>query len=75
MEGIRMEGIRMEKSNIHVALKGEFWEVEEEGNPDGIQKFASQAAAMVAGRELAKEKKVDFIVHAKDGSIKQRDSY
>jgi hypothetical protein len=64
-----------DKANIHVAQKGDCWEVEEEGNAEGIQKFTSQAAAMVAGRELAKEKSVDFIVHGKDGSIKLRDSY
>jgi hypothetical protein len=61
--------------NIHVVHKSDSWAVEEEGKVDESMPFDTQEGAIEVAREMARRNKVELIVHAKDGTIRLRDSY
>lgn len=56
--------------DVHVQPAGGKWKVS--GLSDT---FETQAEAAKAGRTLAREKQVEFILHGEDGRIRHRDSY
>jgi hypothetical protein len=58
------------KEDVHVQPKGEKWTVS-----GSAQQFETQEEAEELGRQMAKEKQCEFILHGEDGQIRQRDSY
>ncbi|CAN7768979.1 DUF2188 domain-containing protein [Cupriavidus necator] len=59
--------------NIHVVrVEGLQWVVETEDGPTDRQFFPSREAAIAAGTAMAQQKKVDLIVHGRDGLIRRR---
>ncbi len=63
------------KKNIHtVPYKGKWAVIEEDSSiPLGIH--GTQRNAVKHGREVAKERGVEHIIHGKDGKIQGRESY
>jgi hypothetical protein len=61
---------------IHVVPRGtRRWAVEREGANRPASMHATQAEATKAGRALAMRDRAEFIVHGKNGQIRNRDSY
>lgn len=63
-------------NNKHVVPRpnGE-WAVRNSGAAKATRLFETQAAAIKFGREVARRDGVEFYVHRKDGTIRERDSY
>ncbi|WP_436355503.1 DUF2188 domain-containing protein [Brevundimonas sp. CEF1] len=51
------------------------WAVRNSGATRATKVFDTQAAAIKFGRNAAKKDGVEFYVHRKDGTIRERDSY
>ena len=51
------------------------WAVRNSGASRATRVFDTQAAAIKFGRNAAKKDGVEFYVHRKDGTIRERDSY
>ena len=69
------EGARMARGDIHTVPLGYGWANEREGQGRAISKHATKAAAAKAGRETARRDKVEHLIHKKDGTIGERNSY
>lgn len=61
--------------NVHVVPHGDEWAVEREGAERATSVHDRQQDAIDAGRALAQRDKVEFFIHATDGTIRERDSY
>jgi len=61
--------------NIHVVPHGNKWEVKREGNPSPISSHNLKDRAIDFGRPLAKNQGSEFVIHRKDGTIQDKDSY
>lgn len=63
-------------ANKHVVPRpnGE-WAVRSSGAAKATKVFDTQAAAIKFGRDAARRDGVEFYVHRKDGTIRDRDSY
>jgi hypothetical protein len=51
------------------------WAVTREGTEAPLSLHATQAAAAEAGRAVAREDQVEFVLHGVDGEIREKDSY
>jgi hypothetical protein len=60
---------------VHVVPRDERWAVEREGNSRASSLHDTQSGAERAGRPTAKADKTEFLLHGRDGRIRQRDSY
>ena len=61
--------------NQHVTPKGDQWAVQGEGNSRATSVHETQAEAIDAAREIARNQKSELIIHGTDGRIRARDSY
>ncbi|WP_454743952.1 DUF2188 domain-containing protein [Cupriavidus necator] len=64
----------MPGNDIHVVPDGDRWAVEAESG-QGRETYDTQAAAIAAGTERAKQKKVELFIHGGDGQIRERNSF
>ncbi|QUN28688.1 DUF2188 domain-containing protein [Cupriavidus sp. KK10] len=64
----------MPGQNIHVVPAGDGWAVEIEGG-HGKETYDTQAEAIAAGTEKAKQMKVELFIHGLDGQIRERNSF
>ena len=62
-------------SNLHVVPGKRLWVLKEEGAMKPIYGASLKIEAINFGKELAKIRKCDFVVHNKDGSISKVTSY
>jgi hypothetical protein len=65
----------MAATNVHVVPHGDEWAVEREGGARATSVHSTQADAIEAGRALAQRDEVELLVHAQDGSIRDRSTY
>ncbi|MDQ0142085.1 DUF2188 domain-containing protein [Cupriavidus necator] len=65
----------MPGKNIHVVPVDSGWAVESEGGDGGRQLFTSQEDAIAAGTEAARQRKVELLIHGRDGQIRERNSF
>ncbi|WP_454752141.1 DUF2188 domain-containing protein [Cupriavidus necator] len=63
----------MQGIDVHVVPVGDRWAVETEGV--GRETFDTQAEAIAAGAERAKQTKVELFIHGRDGQIRERNSF
>ena len=63
------------KRNIHTVPYGDKWAVKEEGSSIPLGIHGTKKKAVGHGREVAKERGVEHIIHGKDGKIQGRESY
>jgi hypothetical protein len=61
--------------NLHVIPRGAGWAVVSEGGKRVTSVHATQRAAIQAGRELARYRSGELVIHGRDGRIRARDSY
>ncbi|WP_346008628.1 DUF2188 domain-containing protein [Janibacter terrae] len=63
------------KKNIHTVPAGGGWANLREGAQRASSTHATKAEAQAAGRAAAKKDAVEHLVHKKDGTIGERNSY
>ena len=51
------------------------WQIRRQGIRTPISEHRLQGTAVAKARHIAKKKKVELFIHAKDGRISRRDSY
>lgn len=63
--------------NIHTVYNSgrDMWENKEEGNSVPLSSHHTKDAAVDAGAALARARRVEHIIHGRDGSIQSRNSY
>lgn len=66
-----------QKKDVHVVPNKDKggWDVVREGSERASNHFDTKAEAEKRGRELAKQDKVEYVPHGKDGKIQDPDSY
>lgn len=72
---LREEGISMSKKNQHVVPAGGDWGVRGAGNGRLTSRHETQADAIDAAREIARNQHSEVVIHRPNGQIRDRDSY
>lgn len=65
----------MTKGDIHTTKHDDSWVNKAEGNQRASNTAPTKAEAQAKGREMAIERGVEHIVHRKDGTIGERNTY
>jgi len=65
----------MAKRNQHVVPHDGKWAVRGEGNQRVTRVTDTQREAIDAARDIAQRQKAEVIIHKRDGTIRDRDSY
>lgn len=61
---------------IHVTQRSDGdWQLKPEGNQRAIKITDTQKEAINVGRDLAREKQTELVIHGKDGKIRDKESY
>jgi hypothetical protein len=63
------------KKDIHVVPHGDKWATRKEGADRAGKVTDTQKSAIEKAREQAIREKVEVVIHRKDGSIRDSDSY
>ncbi len=61
--------------NQHVVRHGSDWAVRGAGNHRVTGIFDTQAEAVEAGRDIARNQGSELLIHGRDGQIRARESY
>lgn len=64
-----------DKPPVHVLSREDGWAVVREGNDRATSVHPTQAEATKAGREIARENGTEFLLHARDGRVRDRSDY
>ena len=62
------------RSNVRVVQRENGWGTLREGAQRATQVFETQARAIQAGRQMARQGKGELLIHGQDGRIRARDS-
>lgn len=65
----------MAKGDVHTTHKDGRWTNKVEGNKQASNTAPTKAKAQAKGREMAKKGGAEHLIHNKDGTISQRNSY
>ena len=65
----------MAKGDVHTVPHGPSWANEFEGDPRPTNIHDTKAQAVQEGRELARQREVEHVIHNQDGSIEHRNPY
>jgi hypothetical protein len=67
----------MAKRNIHIVPNKEkgTWDVKREGSDKPLSSHHTQTIADQAGRKIARQDKVELVIHRRDGTIRDKDSF
>lgn len=63
------------KPPVHTVPHGDGWANRRAGSSRVSKAFDTKAEAQAAGRQTARRDKVEHLIHRKDGSIGDRNSY
>jgi len=63
------------KGDVHIVRKSDSsrWQVKQSG--DVQSSYRTQQAAIARGKGIARDDKVDVVVHGREGKIRSKDSY
>jgi Uncharacterized protein conserved in bacteria (DUF2188) len=64
----------MAREWVHTVPSGEKWKNEVEGDGD-LSTYSTKEEAVAAGREEARKRQTEHVIHNADGSIGERNSY
>jgi hypothetical protein len=64
----------MAREWVHTVPSGEKWKNEVEGDGD-LSTYGTKEEAVAAGREEARKRQTEHVIHNADGSIGERNSY
>jgi uncharacterized protein (TIGR02271 family) len=67
--------IMADKSSVHVEPRESGWAVVREGSERATSLHQTQAEAAKEGRNIARREKTEFFLHARDGRIREHNSY
>jgi uncharacterized protein YdaT len=65
----------MSSSDYHILPDGEGWAVKRGNAKRASSRYPTKEQAIEAGRELAKRRNTDVVVHGRDGRIEELDGY
>lgn len=65
----------MSRRNQHVVPHPQGWAVKGAGNERATSVHPTQAAAIAAGRDLARSQGSELLIHRENGQIRARNSY
>ena len=65
----------MIKKNVHIVPDGNRWAVKREGKTDPLSTHRTKELADESGRPVARREKVELVIHKKDGTIQDKDSF
>lgn len=65
----------MTKKNQHVVPYDGAWAVRGAGNSRATSVHDTQAEAINAAREIARNQQSELLIHGRDGQIRERDSF
>lgn len=65
----------MSKKNQHVVQRSDGWAVRGERNTRDTSHHRTQAEAIGAAREIARNQRSEVVIHDRAGRIRDRDSY
>ena len=65
----------MTKKNIHIVPQGTRWAVKKEGITTPLSTHKTKENADQKARQLARRTNVELIIHRKDGTIQDKDSF
>lgn len=74
-EGAGRETAMANKKNIHTVPTDDGWANRREGAKRASSTHATKAEAQAAGRTAAKKDGVEHLIHKRDGTIGNRNSY
>jgi uncharacterized protein (TIGR02271 family) len=63
------------KPPVHVELRGDEWAVIREGRDRAASTHTTQAEAAEAGREMARRDETTFLLHGRDGRVRETSDY
>lgn len=63
------------RNNVHIVQRADQWGTFREGGERVSGLYDTQAAAIDAGREMARGGQGELLIHGRDGQIRARDSY
>jgi hypothetical protein len=63
------------KKPVHVTPRDDGWAVMREGNERASSVHRTQKEAEKKGRQTARNDKTEFLLHNKQGQVRERDSY
>ena len=61
--------------NQHVVPSGKQWAVRGDGNSKKTRITQTQSEAIGIAREIARNQQSELVIHRKDGTIRDKDSY
>lgn len=61
--------------NQHIVPKGKNWAIKGAGNKIATRIVPTQKQAIDIAREIAKNQKSELVIHRKDGTIRDKDSF
>jgi hypothetical protein len=65
----------MANGDIHTVHRGGKWLNEVEGGKRASNSADTKAKAVAAGRQMARDRRVEHLIHKLDGTIGERNSY
>lgn len=65
----------MSKPGQHVVPRDGGWGVKRSGASKASSVHATQAEAIAAARQIARNQRTELYIHGRDGRIRERDSY
>ena len=63
------------RNNVHVVQRNSSWGTLREGAKRATELFDTQAQAIQAGRQMARQGQGELLIHGQDGRIRARDSH
>ena len=60
---------------VHVAPSGDGWKVKKAGQGRVTASFETKRDAVDYAKTLSRDKRVDLVIHSKNGRIERKDSY
>ena len=61
--------------NVHIVQRDNGWGTLREGGRRATQVYNTQAQAIQAGRQMARQEQGELLIHGENGRIRARDSY
>jgi Uncharacterized protein conserved in bacteria (DUF2188) len=63
------------RKNVHIVQRGDGWGTLREGAQRATGIFDTQAQAIQAGRQMARQGQGELLIHGQNGRIRARDSH
>lgn len=63
------------RKNVHIVQRDNGWGTLREGGQRATQVYDTQAQAIQAGRQMARQGQGELLIHGENGRIRARDSY